>query len=119
MKALDALSEFNGFVAEHGKAIEHLTPEDAITLMIDFYRDVRAEDCSLEEDGDMLLSRGWNDTPNSMRGQTKWASHRAGSRPSYMNKGRYTRVWTTQNSNFEGANSPFGWFQSINPSTLP
>jgi hypothetical protein len=46
MKALDALSEFNGFVAEHGKANEHLTPEDALTLMIDFYRDVRAEDCA-------------------------------------------------------------------------
>lgn len=35
--------------------IEHLTVIEALALMADFYRTVRAEDCNLAADGDMLL----------------------------------------------------------------
>ena len=38
-----------------GTPISELTLAQGIRLMLDFYRDVRAENCNLDEDGDMLL----------------------------------------------------------------
>ncbi len=35
--------------------MDGLTPVQGIRLMLDFYRDVRADGCELDEDGDMLL----------------------------------------------------------------
>ena len=35
--------------------IAALTPVQGIRLMLDFYKEVRAEDCEPDEDGDMLL----------------------------------------------------------------
>ena len=55
MKALQAIEEFQDFVHQSGKSPEHLSSEDAVKLMADFYSGIRAEDCNLEEDGDMLL----------------------------------------------------------------
>jgi hypothetical protein len=37
------------------RALETLNPADAIRFMLRFYRDTRAADCPLDEDGDMLL----------------------------------------------------------------
>jgi hypothetical protein len=55
MNIEDALQEFQGYVAEKAKAIATLPPEQTTTAMLGFYRDVRASDCDLDSDGDMLL----------------------------------------------------------------
>ncbi len=49
---LDSLREF---AARRGVAIEQLSAAEAIDLMASFYREVRADDCDLDADGDMLL----------------------------------------------------------------
>jgi hypothetical protein len=55
VKARDALDTFQGFIRQTGKSLSHLSPDEAIELMIDFYSTVRAEDCDLDKNGDMLL----------------------------------------------------------------
>ena len=55
MKPREAKDEFENFVAGAGTAVSAFKAIDAIRLMLDFYREVRAEDCELEADGDMLL----------------------------------------------------------------
>ena len=55
MKPKSAKKEFEKFISDAGNAVASLTPEQAVSLVLDFYGRVRAEDCPLEEDGDMLL----------------------------------------------------------------
>lgn len=55
MNAKDALTEFNAFIETKGESIGQLSPSEATKLMIDFYSTVRADNCEIEADGDMLL----------------------------------------------------------------
>lgn len=55
MKAQDALAQFKASAEAKGKEIACLSPREAIDLMVDFYSAIRAEDCDLDADGDMLL----------------------------------------------------------------
>jgi hypothetical protein len=50
-----AKQEMEKRFTQSGVAMSALTPEQGIRLMLDFYRDVRAEKCELAADGDMLL----------------------------------------------------------------
>jgi hypothetical protein len=45
--------ELNKYLSAHARQLH--TPAEAVRAMLDFYRDIRAEDCALERDGDMLL----------------------------------------------------------------
>jgi hypothetical protein len=54
MKTHDAKAEFEQFLTRSGATLDGLSPTLAIRLISDFYRQVRAEDCHLDEDGDML-----------------------------------------------------------------
>ena len=55
MKASEALSHFQNFVRRRGATIDNLGHDEAVQLMLDFYREVRADDCDLDAGGDMLL----------------------------------------------------------------
>ena len=55
MKPKTAKREFERFIKESGKKRGTLTPAEGIQLMLDFYWQVRAENCPLDENGDMLL----------------------------------------------------------------
>ncbi len=55
MKPREAKEEFERFVEEAGTAVAVFKPVDAVRLMLDYYREVRAEDCEVDADGDMLL----------------------------------------------------------------
>jgi hypothetical protein len=55
MKPDDAQNELETRIHQTGEVLCALTLEKGIRLMLDFYRDVRAEGCSLEDEGDMLL----------------------------------------------------------------
>src|SRR3954467_3458142 len=51
----NAKKEFEKRIKQSGTAMNSLLPAQAIPLMIEFYKDVRAANCELDEDGDMLL----------------------------------------------------------------
>jgi hypothetical protein len=55
MKIENAAAELEKHLAQRGEVESALTPSTAIASMTAFYRDVRAEECDLETDGDMLL----------------------------------------------------------------
>jgi hypothetical protein len=55
MDSRDAEVRFREFAAGRGSMIENLSASEAVDLMAAFYRDVRADDCDLDADGDMLL----------------------------------------------------------------
>lgn len=55
MKPKHAKKELEKRIKQSGTSLAGLTPAQGIRLMLDFYRDVRAEGCDLEGDGDMLL----------------------------------------------------------------
>lgn len=55
MKTETAKKEFENCLKKSGIQLSNLTPASGIQLMLDFYRNVRAEKCNLDEDGDMLL----------------------------------------------------------------
>ncbi|MDB6122424.1 MAG: hypothetical protein JWQ71_1417 [Pedosphaera sp.] len=55
MKPKLARKELEKRILKSGKKVEALTLAEGIQFMMDFYQQVRAEDCPLEEDGDMLL----------------------------------------------------------------
>jgi hypothetical protein len=46
---------FRGRVTRAGLTLEKLTPAEALAQMMSFYREVRAEKCVLDTEGDMLL----------------------------------------------------------------
>jgi hypothetical protein len=50
-----ALDRFKQWISQAGMSLNHLTASDAVNLMISFYMQVRADECDLEADGDMLL----------------------------------------------------------------
>lgn len=68
MKPENSKKELEALIKKSGTPIGGLTPAEGVRLMLDFYRDVRAEDCPLEEDGDMLLFQ-WG-THDSGEGET-------------------------------------------------
>ncbi len=55
MNSQNALEAFHEFADHRGAAIQQLLAIDAVDLMATFYREVRAADCDLDADGDMLL----------------------------------------------------------------
>lgn len=55
MKSGDALHEFEHLLKTRGLTVDKLSVADGIDAMFDFYRNERADDCSLEAEGDMLL----------------------------------------------------------------
>lgn len=55
MKARDALERFKEFARHAGKSLASLSPTEAIDLMVAFYTKVRADECDIDADGDMLL----------------------------------------------------------------
>jgi hypothetical protein len=55
MKPKNAKKELEKVVKKSGTPMSSLTPAQGVRIMLDFYRDVRADGCELEEDGDMLL----------------------------------------------------------------
>jgi hypothetical protein len=55
MKTKQAKKELEKIIKQSGKPLSSLTPAQGMRLMLDFYRDIRADGCDLEGDGDMLL----------------------------------------------------------------
>ena len=55
MKALQALDDLKSFASESDLSLDRLSPTAAVNLMTEFYQRIRADDCVLEADGDMLL----------------------------------------------------------------
>jgi hypothetical protein len=55
MNADEVINGFKPFVYSKVKNIEALSPSDATELMIEYYSTVRADNCDLDADGDMLL----------------------------------------------------------------
>ena len=55
MKSRDALKRFRSFLAARGADVAKLSVREGIEAMLEFYRTERADDCSLDDDGDMLL----------------------------------------------------------------
>jgi hypothetical protein len=50
-----AKNELEERIKQSGTSMSSLMPAQGVRLMLDFYRDVRADGCELDEDGDMLL----------------------------------------------------------------
>lgn len=71
MLAVNAEAEFAHFLAGRGLALDALSASTAVAAMIGFYRDVRADDVDLTEDGDMLLFQwgiySWTDAPETFQ----------------------------------------------------
>lgn len=55
MKANQAKRALETLIENAVPDLNELNADQAVTVMLDFYRDQRAEDCDLEADGDMLL----------------------------------------------------------------
>ena len=55
MKAMDALDNFKSFAEKRGKEVSQLKPGEAVDLIIDFYKEIRADECDLDGQSDMLL----------------------------------------------------------------
>jgi hypothetical protein len=55
MNPSESKSRFEQFVADSGHSVATLTAATATHVMLAFYRQVRATDCPLDEDGDMIL----------------------------------------------------------------
>ena len=79
MKAKKAQKEFHRHLAGRGEALATLTPERGLDAMLSFYRDVRAVDCDIAEQGDMLLYQwgiyDWGKGP-ALRPRHYTAAHR-------------------------------------------
>jgi hypothetical protein len=55
MKPKNAKFEFEKQIRKSGMSVSSLTTAQGIGMMLDFYRNVRADGCELDGDGDMLL----------------------------------------------------------------
>lgn len=55
MKPSESKQHFEQFVAASGRSVATLSAENAVQLMLAFYQRIRATDCPLNEDGDMIL----------------------------------------------------------------
>lgn len=75
MKSSDALKEFERFLKSRGANVDTLSVRDGIDAMIDFYQTVRADDCAVDNDGDMLLLQwgtyDWGQGPRFELGVTR------------------------------------------------
>ena len=66
----NAKKEFERRIKQSGAPMGSLTPAQGIRLMLDFYHDVRADGCELDNDGDMLLFQ--------------WGTYNFGGEPSFQ-----------------------------------
>ncbi len=55
MQPSESEARLEQFISDSGGTFAALTGADAIRYILTFYRDIRADDCPLDEDGDMLL----------------------------------------------------------------
>lgn len=55
MLSHESKAEFERHLAHRGLTLSSMTPVGALHAMVNFYRDVRADDCDAAADGDMLL----------------------------------------------------------------
>lgn len=55
MNAETAKREFEDCLKKSGAQLATLTPANGIQRMLEFYRNVRADNCRFDEDGDILL----------------------------------------------------------------
>ena len=58
MKSPDALEEFERFLKSRGPSLETLSVRDGFDTMIEFYRNTRADDCSIDDDATCSCSNG-------------------------------------------------------------
>lgn len=70
MQPADSASAFQAAVTAAGMTVEGLDAAAALTQMVAFYRDVRAENCLLDEEGDTLLC--------------EWGMHAEGPEPGFQ-----------------------------------
>ena len=55
MKSDEALHAFERMLESRGASIDKLSVRDGMEAMFEFYRIIRADDCAIDSDGDMLL----------------------------------------------------------------
>ena len=55
MKPSRSAKEFKKFAESSGKRISEVSASDAVELMLEFYRKIRATNCPIDDNGDMLL----------------------------------------------------------------
>jgi|SRR5579859_597794 len=55
MNAQEALATFQSLTRQSGKVLDRMLPSEAVATMVQFYIAVRAADCDLAKDDDMLL----------------------------------------------------------------
>jgi hypothetical protein len=55
MSPSESRSRFEQFVADAGSSVATLSAQNAARLMLAFYRQMRADNCPLDADGDMIL----------------------------------------------------------------
>ncbi len=55
MLSSESQSRLEQIISVAGRSVATLTAAEAIRFMLDFYCEVRAEDCALDDDGDQLL----------------------------------------------------------------
>jgi hypothetical protein len=55
MQPADSQNRLEHLITSGGRTLATLTAAEAIRFMLAFYRDVRADNCPLDEEGDMLL----------------------------------------------------------------
>lgn len=51
----EAKRDFESFLAGRGRVLSNLSIDEGLALMVAFYQEVRADDCPIPDDGDMLL----------------------------------------------------------------
>lgn len=61
----EARIQFERFLTDRGVAIARLTVDEAFGIMVAFYKDVPADDCPIDDDGDMLLFQSGSFGPAS------------------------------------------------------
>lgn len=60
MRSEDALERFESLLSSHGLTADQLTLDQGVSFALQFYRDFRADDCDIENDGDMMLFQWGN-----------------------------------------------------------
>jgi len=55
MNAKNVKKEFLRYAAGRGESLPKMTPSRALESMLSFYGDIRADECDVAGDGDMLL----------------------------------------------------------------
>src|SRR5215469_13437019 len=76
-----AKGEFEGRIKRSGASVGNLVPEQGIRLMLDYFKDVRVDNCEVD-DGDMLLFQwgnyNWGDGPSFHCNITRQFTRRQG-----------------------------------------